>query len=438
MMRAYLGQTAWLLLERLLRLALGFGVGVLMARSLGPGSYGQLSTMQFTMAMFGPIAALGFDALTVRWLLAKPDDAGRLLATLVATRAAAAVLVLLLLCGVCLWLPSPESGVLAILAAVPLFQTTLIFDQYFQSRVRGRLSAQAQIGGLLLCGVLRLSLVYWGSGVYWFAAAISAEAAITGLLLWRAFLAQPDRPRLHSPSPALARSCLPQSLPAVASAAAATLFTASDPLMLRTMAGAAPAGIYNAAVNITQAWYALLAVMAGSVFPAIVQRALDGDAQAHRRQMQLFYELSLLLSVVVALPVSLLSGWIIPLVYGPQFAQASVVLSVHIWASVFIGWRLLSGKWMMAEGLFRLGMYRAIWGVLLNLGLAWLLIPRYGVAGSAWAALSASMMVGLVSDLFNPRTREQGLLKLRAAGFAETRQVARAMIRRLRPATRGI
>jgi O-antigen/teichoic acid export membrane protein len=434
MMRAYLGQTAWLMLERILRLALGAGVSILMARSLGPGGLGQLSAAQAMLAVLSPFAALGLDALTVRWLLAKPQEAGRLLATLLCTKVVGALLAQAGLLLACNWLPSPEAGLVAILSSLLLLQAPLTLDQYFQSRVRGRLSALAQITALILCGGLKLAMVYWHSSVYWFAAAICAEAAITALLLFFAFYRLPDHPRLERPSAGLSRASLRQSFPLILSTIVATLFVSTDQLMLRTLAGATAVGIYAAAVRLTEAWYALLTVMASSVFPAIVQRALAGDARAHQRQMQLFYELSFLLSVAVALPVSLFSGRIIPLLYGPQFAQSAVVLVVHIWAGIFIGWRLLSGKWMLAEGLIRLSLYRSLWGVALNLGLAWLLIPRYGVAGSAWAALSANAVVGLVSDLFNPLTRQQGMLKLRSIGLGETRILARAMILRLRPA----
>jgi len=434
MMRAYLGQTAWLLLERVLRLGLGAAVSILMARALGPGGFGHLSAAQAILAVISPFAALGLDALTVRWLLAQPLDAGRLLSTLLCTKVVAALLAqsgLLLACGL---LPRPEAGLVALLSSVLLFQVPLTLDQYFQSRVRGRLSALAQIAALLLCGGLKLAMVYWGSSVYWFAAAIAAEAAIIALLLFRSFLMLPDRPHLERPSPALSREKLRQSFPLILSTVVATLFVSTDQLMLRTLAGAAAVGIYAAAVRLTEAWYALLIVMASSVFPAIVQRALAGDKHAHDRQMQIFYEISLLLSVIVALPVSLFARQVIALLYGAQFAQSATVLVVHIWAGVFIGWRLLSGKWMLAEGLIRLSMYRSLWGLALNLSLAWVLIPRYGVAGSAWAALAANAMVGLVSDLFNPLTRGQGILKLRSLRLEETRSLTRAMLLRARAA----
>jgi len=182
--------------------------------------------------------------------------------------------------------------------------------------------------------------------------------------------------------------------------------------MLRALVGPEEVGIYSAAARITEAWYALLAVLAGALYPAILRAGKNLDTV-----MQFCYEISISLSILIAVIITFVSPWIIELLYGKEFNDSIPVLVIHIWSGVFIGLRLFSGKWMLSEGLTRLLLYRSIVGLSFNIILGLILIPVYGAIGAAVSTLLAHILVGFIFDFFNPITRSQGMLKFKSLAF---------------------
>nr|WP_279538452.1 polysaccharide biosynthesis C-terminal domain-containing protein [Pseudomaricurvus alcaniphilus] len=64
-----------------------------------------------------------------------------------------------------------------------------------------------------------------------------------------------------------------------------------------------------------------------------------------------------------------------------------MVLAVHIWAGVFVFMRALLSKWLIAEKLLFYSFVTQGVGALANVLLNLVLIPDYGVVGSAFATL---------------------------------------------------
>ena len=86
-----LSNTGLLLFERALRLMASVFVGLWVARHLGPEQYGKLSYVTSFVALLAGVAGLGLDALLVRVLVERPDEAERVLGSAFVLRIAAAL-----------------------------------------------------------------------------------------------------------------------------------------------------------------------------------------------------------------------------------------------------------------------------------------------------------------------------------------------------------
>src|SRR3546814_2028340 len=49
------------------------------------------------------------------------------------------------------------------------------------------------------------------------------------------------------------------------------------------------------------------------------------------------------------------------------------------------------GRWLLAEGLQKYGLYYTLAGAATNISLNFLFIPRYGAVGAAWATLATQI-----------------------------------------------
>jgi PST family polysaccharide transporter len=79
--------------------------------------------------------------------------------------------------------------------------------------------------------------------------------------------------------------------------------------------------------------------------------------------------------------------------------------------------------WLIAENLQRIALYRTLLGVVANIGLNFLLIPFFGIVGSALATLISQAVTAYVSNLFSAKTRMLFFMQTRALlGFSVFRR----------------
>ena len=156
--------------------------------------------------------------------------------------------------------------------------------------------------------------------------------------------------------------------------------------MLGQMVGDEAVGIYSAAVRISEVWYFIPTMIVASVFPAIL-KARNSSEEQYYKKLQHLFDLMLWLSIGIALPMTFLSESVIKILFGETYLDASSILSIHIWASVFVFLGVASSKWFIAENRQILSFQRTTIGALANVILNFLFIPQFQAVGAATAGL---------------------------------------------------
>jgi O-antigen/teichoic acid export membrane protein len=168
-----------------------------------------------------------------------------------------------------------------------------------------------------------------------------------------------------------------------------------DTLLLTALAGAASAGLYNAAYRFVHAVSLLPKNIAQALFPAYARlgkRSEEALFAAHGKTLKFLYVL--VLPVPVALTV--LADRIVDLFFGPAFAGAAPALQIVGWALVLVFPNALYAYLFTALG--RQELYTVSAGACLGMNLLadLLLIPRYGVLGACVGTLIAELTLFLV------------------------------------------
>ena len=137
-LQAAMGNTAWLMVDKVLRLVLGLVIAVWMARAFGPEIFGRYSFALAFVALFTSIAALGLDKVVVRDLVRAADGGERIIGS-------AALLKLLgagcavLMCNLAAMVVVPDNQETRLLVAIIslglLFRVFDVIDFWFQSQV---------------------------------------------------------------------------------------------------------------------------------------------------------------------------------------------------------------------------------------------------------------------------------------------------------------
>ena len=209
---------------------------------------------------------------------------------------------------------------------------------------------------------------------------------------------------LWSFSKAKALELLSQSWLVFAGSIFAILNLKIDQVMLKWYQGAEQVGIYAVAAQLSEAWYFIPTAIVASFFPKLIQLKKDNNQQYLLRLQQLFSVL-FLIAFSVAFVVSLGGDLLIRTFFGVRYLDSSSVLTVHIWAAIFIFMRALFSRWILIEDALVFSLITQGFGALINILLNYFWINEYGVMGAAYATLFSYASSSFFALIFYKKTR---------------------------------
>lgn len=386
---------------------MGLLVGVWVARYLGPEQFGLMNYALAFVALFTAVANLGLNGIVVRDLVQDPSTAE----TTMGTAFILSVLGGLSAFGMSLVSinyarPNDELAkfIVVLLSLLMVLKATDVVRYWFESQVQSKYVVSMENGVFLVVSTVKIGLIFATAPLIAFVWTILAEALIVavGLLsvyVWRGGKLSAWRSRFTR-----GKTLLKDSWPLILSGLSIMVYMRIDQIMLGQMLGDESVGIYTAAVRISEVWYFIPMAIVASVFPSIIEAKKKSQALYHERLQKLF-NLMVLLALAVAIPMTFLSDWIMTLLFGTVYHQAGSVLSVHIWAGIFVFLGVASGNWFLIEGLQRYPFYRTLLGAAVNIGLNLILIPKFGVIGAAWATVVSQACANTFFHVFNSKTR---------------------------------
>lgn len=412
----------WLISENALRLVTGLLVGIWIARYLGPAQFGQYSFALAFLLLFAPIASLGLQNVVVRDIVNNRSEAGEILGSSLVLIILGSLIAFLALVGTITYLRAGDAltiSMVIILGVTIFFKISATVRYWFESQMLSKYSVWAENGAVLIVALIKIGLLLSKAPLIAFVWAIFAEALLASLALfavyhWRGGSFNGWRPRF-----ARAKNLFSNSWPLLLSGIAVIVYMRIDQIMLGQMVGERSVGIYSAAVRISEIWYFIPMAIVASVYPALISAKQRSEALYYDR-LQKLYDLVVLLAVLVAIPITFTSDWIVTLLFGNAYTEAGSVLIVHVWCSLFVFLGAVSGKWIVVENLQLLSFQRAFAGVIVNIGLNLILIPRFGVVGAAVATLISQASAALFFDLVNKQTRRMFAMKIRSLNLLRT------------------
>jgi O-antigen/teichoic acid export membrane protein len=122
------------------------------------------------------------------------------------------------------------------------------------------------------------------------------------------------------------------------------------------------------------------------------------------------------LSILIALPISILAKPIIAILFGQAYLGAVGTLSIYVWAGIGISWGTAVTYYLLAENYTGVFLLTTSVGAIINILLNIFLIPRIGIMGGAIATL-ISYTSAVFALVFYKKTRYQVILMLKSIKF---------------------
>jgi O-antigen/teichoic acid export membrane protein len=382
-----LGNSGWMLGDKIARMTGGLLVGILLARYLGPRLFGEFSYAFAMVMLFSPVSMLAQDGIVIRRIVQNPVDRDKILGTSFLLMFGGGVIAFGLAMAT-IFAARPEDRLVqwlvGILVAGTIIQAFNVIEYWFESQLQWKFTVYAKTSAFLFLSIVKIGLILLQAPLIAFAWAGLAETVIGSAGLLIVYRLRGSFVKDWHFDREAAGSILQDSWPLLFSALLTMVYLRIDQVMLGNMAGSRELGNYSVAVQIAEAWYFIPMVICSSVLPAVVEAELISDELVYSHMRKL-YSLVILLAYMVALPIAFFSKGIIQLLFSTAYTDAGPLLAILIWTGVFTNLGAARHIFVVAKNLTRVNLLSVALGCVMNILLNFFLIPAYGAMGAVVA-----------------------------------------------------
>ncbi len=362
-------------------------------RYLGPDDYGKYTLALMYMQLFGVLADVGLFTTVVREISKDPSRTDELVGNTLTLRLLLSIVVIALAAAISLLLPyEPEVRTAILLAGVPLLfgMLTSTFVAILQSRLRmGRAVIGDVIGRALSLGLL-VAVVALDLGFYAVLLTAAGGALATLVVTWLLTkgLAQ-IRPLADT---AVWRTLLKAAVPLGLALAINAIYFRADTLIISLYEPYDEVGLYTLAYRMLELALVVGTVFLSSTFP-IISEAVARDMPRALRAIQASTEVCVVIGAPLVAAGLVLAPEIVELAGGEDFAGAAEPLRILLVAGALAWVNGVFGFALIARDRQASALWLNLTALTFNVGLNFLLVPRYGIVAAAIVTVASEVLI---------------------------------------------
>lgn len=414
-LRLIASNSVWIMFDNVIRIIGGFLIGLWLARYLGPYQYGQLNYAIFFTGLFGIVSTSAFNSIVARELINHPKKKDEIMGSAFCIKILGSILATFGILITMLFIHQEKVTQLMIIfyAFAIYFQSIDVIVYWFQATLKSKFYVYAKNIAFVAVIVSRLALLLTKADLVWFGLVGASEYLLLAVTLIIAYKYDGQAIFRWKINFKRAKEMLIESLPVFLAAIFLTVYIKLDKVLVGTMLDKTSLGYYSVGTQLSDAWIFIPAALSISFYPAIIESKKKSKGIYYER-LQLIYGFMTYVGILIALPVSILAKPIIDLLYGPEYAQAATVLAIYTWVVVPQCVDAVVYKWIFAENLQKLLVYRTLLAAITSLALDLVLIPKYGILGATVAGVGAIIVSTFIANLIFKQTRSVFIMQIKA------------------------
>ncbi len=383
----YFQNTSWMFIGQL-SMIISFLINIWLARYFGAEKFGTINYVLAFVGIFSFIANFGIGDILIREIVKTPEKKDKLLST---------AFVLLSISGLLGFIIS--SGVAIIYETNPLirnllilYSTIFIFSPfntiayYFQATLQSKRNAWAQMIGVTIVSTYKIYLILTGQGLIWMIFAFVLDYVVGAILYTINYIKSDIRFSIKNFDFNLSKTFFKSSFWLILAGATTYILLRIDQVMLKHYLHEEAVGLYSVAVRLSEVWYFIPEIIAASLFPAIIN-AKTIDRQLFKNRFKKLLYLLLFTAFMIAIPITIMSKYIIYFLYGIEYMSSVTILNIYVWSGLGMFIAIGINKYLIVENKLKSIFFYNILAVILNIILNMILIPKIGINGAAIATL---------------------------------------------------
>lgn len=410
------GNSMWQIGEKIATMVISIVVSAIVARYLGVEQFGLANYIISVVSLFATFSTLGMEKITIKDIVDKEDDEESVLGTSFLIRIAGGI-VLIVLSQITLYILNGHNQIYQILGIIMsssmLFKAFEVIEYYLQSQMKLKAVSVIRFITAIVVAIAKILVVVFDLGVIGFVATYLVDAIVAGFLFYIYYKSK--NKSKWKIDKQYAKKLLSRCWYIAIAGLMTTIYMRIDQVMLGSMlSDTTENGIYSAAARIAEMWYFVPMAIIASFQPAIMAKKKEHKESEYIKTMQRLYDIVAIIGIACGIIISLF-GWIaVEILYGAEYAKASSVLAISVWAGLFATLGSARSTWLVTENLQKYTLVYTGTGAIINIILNALLIPKIGAFGAAVATLMAQLIANIFALIPFKNTRKSTVMILKA------------------------
>ena len=378
-------------------------VGILVARYLGPENYGIMNYVISYVALFSVFATFGLDNIEIRELSRQNDKKDTILGTCFSIRILFAVLAYLgIVFSLSIYKTDRFTSLMILAYGLTLFTGTgNILRNYFTSIVQNKYIVKSEIFRTFIGAGIKILLLWLKAPLEYFIYAQLFDTVLVASGYYISYKSIVGSVRLWRFDKTIVGFILKESFPLVLSGAAVIIYQRIDQVMIGNMLNKTEVGYFATAGKFVDLIVFLPTVLVQTVTPMLI-RAKENHPETYEAKKKTFVSITTWTAIIMSLVVSTLAYWLITYTYGVKYAPAIPVLQIMAFKAIGMALSSSGGQIIIMERMQKWAFIRNIIGCFICIILNYVLIPRFGVIGSAAVTIVTVLFTGCLANIFIP------------------------------------
>lgn len=378
---------SWIVACRVVQSLISLLIGMIAARYLGPANYGLLGYANSIVAFAVPLAKLGFNHIIVEELVSFPENEGKTLGTTLCLSCLSGILCI---CGCLSFVSITNPGENDTLLVCGLYSISIFFEitemiqHWFHAKLISKYVSISSLVSYLFVSVYKVYLLATGKSVFWFAASYALDYLIISVILFIVYK-KLNGQRL-SFSLKLGKKMFAKSKHYILPSMMLTIVSQTDRIMIKQLVGNVENGYYSTAVTCAGITGFVFMAIIDSLRPLVFESKKE-NVNKYKNNIALLYSLIIYLGLAQSLILTIFSYPIVSILYGQAYLPAAPILRIITWYITFSYMGNVRNIWMLSEGKQKYLLIVNMSGVVINISLNALLIPKFGAMGAAIASV---------------------------------------------------
>ena len=398
---------SWLVFDKLFRASINIFLSIILARSLGPESFGILNYLLALLFLFSSLSSLGMNPILINQIIKnkKVNNHNSIMSAyyLRFILSLFNYFIFILLINIL-----NENQIYfnysLIIGGGIIFKSCEVLFSYFEAKSLSKYIVISQLVGLISSAIIILYIISYDLDHTYIYFALALDIIIVFILINLFYLSKINNFFIEL-NLQLLKSIVLKSLPVLISSISIILYMRIDQIMINSLLDEYNLGVYSVSVRFIEIFHFIPKIIMISFLPILLlSRKYNIDLL---NLNSIIFKFSLILMIFIFFS----SDYLIPFIFSNIYIysiSSTKILSLSI---IFVFYGVTNEHWYVSNNLQKYYAIYVFLGAIVNALLNYILIIKFGIEGAAYATVITYILIIFVFDSLNKKTRS--LLKIK-------------------------